>query len=250
MTESKSEPAHWREIVPSPKWIRVQFAGEFIADSENVLILREQRRPPVYYFPREDVSMDFFKSSDYTTDSDGMGTASFWDIKVGEREVKNAAWSYEDPAEAITDLQGYIAFKWDKMDAWFEEAEQVLVHPRDPYKRVDTLLSTKHIEVEVAGVKVADSHKPMLLFETGLPTRYYLPRVDVRTDLLVPSDTITRCPYKGEANYFSVQVGDQLVEDIAWYYPYPTPEVPKISNLTCFYDERVDAVYIDGELQE
>lgn len=250
MSDSKQQPVRWNEIVPSPKWIRVQVGGEFIADSNNVLILREQRRPPEYYFPREDVTMEFLEPSDFSSNSDGKGEASYWNIDVDDRDVKNAALSYENPSEKISDLKGYITFKWDKMDAWFEEAEQVLVHPRDPYKRLDTLLSTKHIEVEVAGVKVADSHEPILLFETGLPTRYYLPRVDVRTDLLVPSETITRCPYKGEAHYFSVKVDDQLVEDIAWYYPYPTPEVPKIANLICFYDEHVDAVYIDGELQE
>jgi uncharacterized protein (DUF427 family) len=87
------------------------------------------------------------------------------------------------------------------------------------------------------------------LFETGLPIRYYIPKVDVRMDLLLPIDTHTRCPYKGVANYYSVKSGDTLVKDIAWYYPYPVPECPRIENLVCFYNERVDALYVDGELQ-
>jgi uncharacterized protein (DUF427 family) len=123
----------------------------------------------------------------------------------------------------------------------------VYVHARDPYKRVDVLHSSRHVRVVVAGEVVADTRRPRLLFETGLPTRYYLPRPDVRMDLLVSSATETRCPYKGIASYYSLRVGGTLVEDIAWSYRFPIPECAKIENLVCFFNERVEATYVDGE---
>jgi uncharacterized protein (DUF427 family) len=136
------------------------------------------------------------------------------------------------------------------MDAWFEEDDEVYVHARDPYKRVDVLHSSRHVKVVVAGEVVADSRRPALLFETGLPTRYYLPKADVRMDLLMPSDTETQCPYKGTASYYSVRSGSFLARDIAWYYRRPILECSPTENLVCFFDERVDAVYVDGELQD
>jgi uncharacterized protein (DUF427 family) len=125
----------------------------------------------------------------------------------------------------------------------------VYVHPRDPYKRVDVLHSSRHVRVIVAGELVAETRRPSLLFETGLPTRYYIPRADVRMDLLVPTETETRCPYKGLATYYAVHIGPTVVRDIAWYYRHPIPECSKIENLVCFFNERVDALYVDGELQ-
>jgi uncharacterized protein (DUF427 family) len=103
--------------------------------------------------------------------------------------------------------------------------------------------------VLVGGEAVADSHRPHLLFETGLPTRYYLPRMDVRMDLLTESETVTACPYKGRTVHYDFSLGDRSVRDIAWSYPFPIPECPKIENLVCFYDERVDSIEVDDEVQ-
>ncbi|HSH62397.1 MAG TPA: DUF427 domain-containing protein [Acidimicrobiales bacterium] len=158
-----------------------------------------------------------------------------------------AAWQYPDsPLAEVRDL---IRFDWEAMDAWFEEDEQVYVHPRSPYVRVDVLASSRHVEVVLGGVKVADSRQPRLLFETGLPTRYYLPQVDLRMDLLLPSATSTRCPYKGTAEYWSVDTGDAVFEDIVWTYPTPALESAKIAGLACFLNEKVD-LYVDGVPQE
>jgi uncharacterized protein (DUF427 family) len=132
------------------------------------------------------------------------------------------------------------------MDAWFEEDEPVYTHPRSPYTRVEALASSRHVRVEVDGVTVADSHRPTILFETGLPPRYYVPLTDVRQDLLRPSETQTRCPYKGTAEYFSVEVGGKVHADLVWIYRTPLPESAKVAGLVCFYDERVD-LYVDGE---
>src|SRR5262245_21765606 len=125
------------------------------------------------------------------------------------------------------------------MDAWYEEDDEIFVHPRDPHHRVDVLHSSRHVQVVALGEMVADSRRPSLLFETGLPTRYYIPRADVRMSLLVPSDSHTQCPYKGIASYYSVRVGNRLARDLAWTYRFPIPECPKIEDLVCFYNEQV-----------
>jgi uncharacterized protein (DUF427 family) len=133
------------------------------------------------------------------------------------------------------------------MDAWFEEDEEVFVHPRDPNKRIDILPSSRHVRVLMNGEVIADSHRPWLLFETSLPTRYYLPKVDVRMDLLEPTGKVTACPYKGDAQYWSVRAGAELVPDIAWSYQRPIPESIRIAGAVCFYNEKVD-IEVDGVL--
>jgi len=239
----------WLNFEPSPRWVRIMFGGQVIANSKRMRLLHETGHLPVYYFPQEDVRMEYLIQTEHHTHYPLKGDAAYWTVKVGEKFAANAAWAYPHPLPDAAILKGYIAFDWDQMDAWFEEDEEVYVHARDPYKRIDALRSSRHVQVVIAGESVAESHRPLLLFETELPTRYYIPKVDVRMDLLVPSDTHTRCPYKGVANYYSVKNGGKLVTDIAWYYPYPVPECPRIENLVCFYNERVDALYVDGELQ-
>ena len=134
------------------------------------------------------------------------------------------------------------------MDDWFEEDEQVFVHARDPFTRIDILQSSRHVEVFVGGVKVADSVRPRILFETGLPARFYLPKTDVRMDLLERSDLHTECPYKGTASYYSVHTGEETVENIVWWYPAPVKESAEIAGMVSFYNEKVD-IKIDGELE-
>ena len=242
-------PDHRMEWEPSPRWVRVRFRGETIADSKRVMLMREKGRLPVYYFPQEDVRMDLFLTSDYTTHCPRKGDATHWTVKVSGKVAENAAWSYPDPKSDWAPIKGYVAFYWSKMEHWFEEEEEVFVHARDPYKRVDILPSSRHVQVVIDGITVADSQRPHLLFETGLPTRYYIPQDDVRMEYLEPSDTQTRCPYKGIAAYWSVKVDDKVYKDLVWGYPDPIPECPKIKGLLCFFNEKVD-LYVDGELQE
>lgn len=228
----------------SPRRVRTYFGGELIADSDRVLLVYETRRPPAYWFPIEDVRMEYLKAKD-TTD----GSSLRWQLHVKDRGVDNAARAYSNPPEDRAALEGHLTFYWDRMDAWFEEDEEVFVHPRDPYTRVDTVHSSRHVRVEIGGVVVAETRRPVLLFETGLPTRYYIPKQDVRMDLLVPTDSVTRCPYKGVARYWSGPTGDELITDVVWSYPAPIPECPKIENLLAFYNERVD-LHVDGVLQD
>jgi uncharacterized protein (DUF427 family) len=203
----------------------------------------------VYYFPREDVRAELLVPADHVTPCPDPGAAACWTVRVGDRTAEHAARSHPAPSPDRLPLHDHVAFEWSKMDAWLEEDDEVYVHPRDPYKRVDVLHSSRHVRVVVAGELVAVSRRPSLLFETGLPTRYYMPKADVRMDLLVPTETETRCPYKGVATYYSVRIGPTVIRDIAWCYRHPIPECGKIENLVCFFNERVEALYVDGELE-
>ena len=153
------------------------------------------------------------------------------------------------PASPLEALREAVRLDWAAMSEWFEEDEPVYTHPRDPYKRIDILASSRHVRIEVDGVTVAESRQPRILFETGLPARHYMPLTDVRMDLLRPSATLTHCPYKGAASYWSVDAGRGVREDLVWIYRAPLPESQKIAGLACFYNEKVD-LYLDGVLEE
>jgi len=236
-------------VEPWPRWVRAYFNNQAVVDSKRVMLMLEPARLPVFYFPRQDVRMDLLKASGRTEDSPRKGQATLFDLTVGERTAKDAAWSYERPPEEIAAATGHVAFYWDRLDRWLEEDDEVFVHPRNPYHRVDVLNSSRHVRIELGGVTVAETRRPRLLFETGLPTRYYFPKVDVRMDLLEPTELRTRCPYKGQAVYWTATVEGQLYPEIAWSYPSPIPECPKIEGLLCFFNERVD-ISVDGELQD
>jgi len=175
----------------------------------------------------------------------GGSDATLYNVSSDGRVRHDAAWSLSSPANGLEGLSSYVAFDWQAMDAWFEEDQEVFVHPRDPRKRIDILASSAHVQVRLDGEIVADSTRPILLFETGLATRYYLPRLDVRQDLLLPSERVTYCPYKGEAHYHSLRLGETVLEDLIWYYRYPTTETSAIAGLLCFYQERI-RVEVDG----
>jgi uncharacterized protein (DUF427 family) len=135
------------------------------------------------------------------------------------------------------------------MDAWFEEDEEIFVHPRDPYKRVDVIASSRPVRVVLGGETVAETRRARFLFETRLPTRYYIPAEDVRMDFLTPSTKVTQCPYKGKAGYHTATVGGQVFEDVVWVYRDPIPECPKIKDYLCFFNEHVDAIFVDDVAQ-
>jgi uncharacterized protein (DUF427 family) len=229
------------------KRIRAYLGGEVIADSANVKMVWEKPYYPVYYFPTGDVRLDLLVDTGETYRSPSRGTATLSTVKAGGVEADKAARVWSDAR--IDEIDGYVSFRWGAMGHWFEEDEEVFVHARDPYTRVDALPSSRHVVVEVNGEKVADSHRTTLLFETGLPVRYYFPKTDVRLDLLTPSDASTACPYKGTAQYWDVTVNGETVPGIVWGYPAPLHESARIAGLVSFYNEKVD-IYVDGELQE
>jgi len=243
----KKNPDHRVEIEQSPRRVRVQVGDSMIADSTNVLILRESKHVPVYYFPRNDIDQSLLTATDLTTHCPFKGDASYWSISNGEQQTENAVWSYEDPFEEALSIKDHMAFYWNKVDHWYEEDEEVFVHPRDPHKRVDAIASKRPVKIVLGGETVAESENAVFLFETNLPTRYYLPASDVRMDLLEKTESSTQCPYKGTAEYWSASVNGNRFEDIVWSYPDPIDECPKIKGLLCFYNENVDEIYIDGE---
>ncbi|GMQ78595.1 MAG: DUF427 domain-containing protein [Anaerolineae bacterium] len=230
-------------IEPTSRWVRVQFNNQVIADSKETLLVRDGHRL-AYYFPAEHVKIDWLHSA--RTGNDGR---QYYDVVVDDRSADSGAWSYQDSDGDLAALRGYIAFNWRKMDHWFEEEEEIFVHPRDPYHRVDAIQSSRKIRIVIDGVTVANCQRPVVLFETGLPTRYYLPQDDIRMDLLTTSRAKTDCPYKGTASYWNVNVAGVDYRNIVWGYLEPLAEAQKIEGLLCFFNEKVD-VFVDGELEE
>ncbi len=235
-------------VEPSQRWVRVEFNDQIVADSKEPILVWAGGHMVTYYFPEQDVRQELLTPS--RRGSDGK---QYYDVQVGERTAEAAAWRYPEPWPQSADseqpaLIGYITFKWNKMDHWYEEEQEIFVHPRDPYHRVDAIPSSRHIRVEVDGVTVADTKRPVLLFETGLPIRYYIPQEDIRMDLLSASRAVTHCPYKGAASYWSIKIGDEVRRNVVWGYLDPIEEIPKIKGLLSFFNEKLD-IYVDGALE-
>ena len=241
-----SEPILRPDFVPSPRRVRVVFGGEVLAQSDATILVRGERTIPIYYFPKTDVKAGFLQPGGRVNAVDGKGNATFWNIAAADKNAENAAWSFSDPPPAAASIKDYIAFEWARMDHWYEEDEEVFVHARDPYHRVDVVDSRRVVQVVAGGEVLATSTATRVLFETGLPVRYYIPRIDVRMDVMEPSETRTQCPYKGTAEYFSARLGSEILEDIVWTYPNPIAECPRIANYICFFNEHVEDIFVDG----
>jgi uncharacterized protein (DUF427 family) len=230
-------------VEPAPRRVRAFLGGRTVLDTRSARYVWEWPHYPQYYVPRDDVDAALLVDERAAEDSD-RGTARRHGLQVGEVRRPGAALVYgADAPEALRDT---VRFQWSALDAWFEEDEEVFVHPRDPYARADALRSTRSVRVELDGVVLAESSSPVLVFETGLPPRSYLPRTAVDFSHLAPSPTRTACPYKGRTSaYWSAATG---AADIAWSYDFPTREMLPIAGLVAFYDEKVDVV-VDGRRQ-
>jgi uncharacterized protein (DUF427 family) len=236
-------------LEPTPKRIRVEVGGETIADSRRAMLLHESGHQPIYYFPPEDVRSDVLEPSERHTHCPKKGDASYYTIRAGDNVVEAGAWYYPDPLPGAPPIKDLVAFYFRRMDRWLEEDEEIAVHPRDPYHRIDLRRTGRRVRVSLDGEVLAESTAAIALFESNLPPRWYLPREDVTAEL-EPSDTVTGCPYKGEAGYYSVRLpGGAVEKDLLWFYDDPFDEVRRIDGLLCFFNERVD-LELDGELQE
>jgi uncharacterized protein (DUF427 family) len=236
---------------PSERWVRGHKGDVTVVDSRHPLLVWEPAAPvPLYAFPRSEVREDLLRPARHPKPGAHTGSTVFYDLLVDGELLENAAWTF--PA---ADLAGYICFEWfgrpeSGLDHWYEEEEEIFVHPRDPHKRVDALPSSRHVRVEIDGTVVADTRRPVLLFETGLPTRYYIPREDVRLGLFTPTDHTSECPYKGTAAaYWSWRGEAEVPPNLLWSYPDPLPAVAAIRGLLAFYNEVVD-ITVDGERLE
>jgi uncharacterized protein (DUF427 family) len=235
------------KVERSAKRVRAYLGGEIIVDSIRSKLVWEVPQYPAYYFPMADVRMHHLAESDRKQRSSSRGEARYFDVHGGNRMAANSAWHY--PESPVFEIQGHLRFEWDQMDAWFEEEEEVFVHAHDPYKRIDILHSSRHIEVSLDGVKLADTRRPTIVYETGAPIRYYVPKPDVRMDFLEPSDKRTGCAYKGFARYWSLNKGKIKRDNIAWSYAMPIADCAKIAGLVAFYNEHVDLL-VDGVPEE
>ena len=248
---------------PTEKRIRGTLGGTTVVDSTSALLVWEPKRVvPTYAVPAADVAAELIPSGERIDEPAGipaMGAPQLGDRPVLDPSIpfavhtttgepltaraggaEAAAFRPSDPA-----LDGYVLLEFEAFDAWYEKDERNVAHPRDPFHRIDIVHSSRHVLVELDGATLAESTRPCLLFEPPLPVRCYLPREDVRTDLLAPSETRTACAYKGQASYLSTATDD----DVAWYYPEPLREAAEVTGRIAFFNELADVV-IDGERRE
>jgi uncharacterized protein (DUF427 family) len=231
-------------IEPVPRRIRATLGGEVVLDTTRALYVWEWPAYPQFYIPAADVKPGVLVDEEHVQRLK-RGTARRHGLRVGELTRPGAARVYTD--DAIEGLAGTVRFDWAALDSWYEEDEEVFVHPRSPYVRVDALRSTRHVRVELEGVRLAESASTVMVFETGLPTRYYFNRTEVDFAHLEPTDTVTSCPYKGmTTGYWSIRIGDTVHKDLVWAYDFPTRQLIPIAGLVAFYNENVDVI-VDGE---
>ena len=239
---------------PTAKRVRVAHGGELIAETDRALLVWEPRRiVPSYAVWVDDLRVELVRDAVDLPEDDGRpflspGTPFAMHTTPGESmTVRTSAG--DRPAAAYRpadpDLDGYVVLDFFSFDEWSEEDERIVGHPRDPFKRIDVRSSSRHVRIELDGQVLAESSRPILLFETGLPTRYYLPREDVRMDLLRPTSTRTYSAYKGEAAYWSLDVGEHTLDDVVWTYEAPLSDAGAVIGRVAFFNERVEIV-IDG----
>ncbi len=227
-------------IEPAPRRVRALLAGHIVLDTTRALYVWDGPYFPQFYIPADDVDASVLVDEG-RVQTLKRGTMRWYGLRVRDREVPRAVRIYQDG-----ELAGHARVEWDAVDAWFEEDEEIFVHPRNPYRRCDALRSSRHVQVSANGTLLADTFSPVLLFETALPTRYYIPRTDVNWQHLGPSETRTQCPYKGITSGYWSSGG---VLDIAWAYDFPLPGCQPIAGLVAFYNEKVDLV-VDGKAIE
>ena len=229
-------------VEPAPRRVRGYIDGDLIFDTVEARYVWEVPYYPQYYIPLRDVHAEYLIDDNRSGNSQ-FGHSQVDSVTTSSSTAKSAARVFD--ADGDSPVAGYVRFDWKSID-WFEEDERIVGHPRNPYVRVDALRSHRHVKVELDGVVLADTTSPVLLFETGLPTRYYVDRTDVVFEHLISTDTETLCPYKGTTSgYWSVRVGDTVHDDLAWTYDYPLPPVSPITGLVAFYNEKLDIV-VDG----
>jgi uncharacterized protein (DUF427 family) len=230
-------------VEPVPRRIRAILAGEVVIDTIRARYVWEAPNYPQYYIPVADVNPLVLVDEQATAEGRN-GTVQLFGLRVGDTDRPSSVRILSQ--DAPRGLARTARFDWHALDSWFEEDEQVFVHPRDPYTRVDALRSTRHVRVEAGGAVLAESSSPVMVFETGLPTRYYLNRTEVHFQHLIATDTVSACPYKGRTTgYWRLRAGDATHRDVAWVYDFPTHQLLPIAGLIAFYNERVD-ISVDG----
>lgn len=224
--------------------MRVQFAGEWIADSEDVMLLHEPGRYPVAYFGLGDVRAGVLLGESRVTQHRDLGETAWFTVRGGDRKAEHAAWQHTGLPDHAGELRNRIAFAWRAMDAFYEEEERIVGHAADAYHRIDIRQSSRHLVVKDGAKLVADTRRPVVLFESGFAPRWYVPREDIKESALSPVEGQTFCPYKGLATYYDI--GEH--KRAAWCYPQAWPEVARISNLVSFEPDQIEVSVDDKRL--
>ena len=249
-------------LYPVLRRVRGEYRGRFVADSEAALLFiefrdaRERARDMArntfwmarceYLWPIADTDMSAFVANGKRRADPRIGEGGYYDMTVDGKVIEDAAWIWDGATDEAAELRDYIGINSRALDALYEEEDQ-LTGPRSPFHSVEVRNSSRHVQIEVDGVIVADTHQARILFETGLPPRYYIPRQDIRMQYLTPTELRTTCPYKGDGVYWTVQTAGAARENIAWSYVHPYPAAGKIEHLISFYIERGATAIVDGE---
>ena len=248
-----SEGAIGRFLVPNPlpkrllyveplrRRLRVRFGDTWIADTEHAVVLFEPGRYPVAYFLESEISHGVLEQTEHTTQHSDLGLTSWYTVRAGKHSVPRGAWQHVALPAHAPELQGRVAFAWRAMDAFYEEDERIVGHAADSYHRIDIRQTSRHVVVRQGDRIVADSRRPLVLYESGFAPRWYVPRADVDESALTAQDQQTFCPYKGLCSYYSI--GD--ARQAAWSYRQAYPEVRRISDFVSFEPNLV-SVLIDN----
>lgn len=228
-------------VEPLRRRMRVQLGDAWIADSQDVVLLHEPGRYPVAYFPHGDVTAGVLVEDGHVTEHADLGPVKWFSARVSDRNVKRAAWQYGALPAHAAELNGRVAFAWRGMDAFYEEDERIVGHAADFYHRIDIRSTSRHLVVRDGDRVIADSLRPMAVYESGFAPRWYVPRDDVDETALRLVDGQTFCPYKGLASYFDI--GDH--PRAAWSYPNAWTEVLRVRNYVSFEPDKID-VHLDG----
>ncbi len=233
-----SEPMPKRLVFAEPlrRRLRVKLAREWIADSEGVILLHEPGRYPVAFFPLVDVRRDLLISESRTTQHRDFGDTGWYTVAVEDRRAAHAAWQYMKLPEHASELRDRVAFAWRAMDAFYEEDERIVGHAADPYHRIDIRQTSRHLVVKDGLKVIADTKRPIVLYESGFAPRWYVRREDIDETALTLVEGQTFCPYKGLASYYDI--GDR--QKAAWCYQEAWPEVARIANLISFEPDKID----------
>ena len=223
-------------VEPLRRRMRVRFGGSWIAESERVLLLFEPGYYPIAYFPLADVVPGILDCTEHTTRHAVLGPATWFTVRSAQKSTPRAAWQYVDPPRFASELQGRVAFAWPRMDAFYEEDERILGHAADSYHRIDIRQSSRKLVVRHRDRTIADTKRPLVLYESGFAPRWYIPRDDIdQSTLTALEQPVTFCPYKGLCSYYDI--GDARLA--AWSYPQAYAEVARISNFVSFEPDSV-----------
>ena len=226
---------------PLRRRMRVRFGGDWVADSEDVVLLHEPGRYPVAYFPLADVREDVLVAENRTTTHRELGATDWYTVQAAGKQAPRAAWRHTGLPGHADVLRDRVAFAWRAMDAFYEEDERIVGHAADPYHRIDIRQTSRHLVVREGNRVVAETRRPVVLYESGFAPRWYVPREDIDLSALTPVEGETFCPYKGLAGYFDIGAGKRA----AWSYPEAWPEVERVSGFVSFEPDVVD-VTLDG----